>query len=339
MHGDTLMKRFPQPDLCVALWVLLLWIIIVPCVSAANPASVTTTATVPPVLQACAHATNPVAGFTCSFPGDPSALIPEGPPYIIKCMDNSSTESNQSIVSWKWDFGDGGSSTDQNPYHTYSEASRYDIRQTVTTWCGSKYSNTTTDSIFIYCSVPEPGFTTNVTEGFAPLAVQVSDASKNTPKDITRWTYWFDNSHFSHERNPVFIYSTPGTFAINQTVRKDCVQISSKFYPPSTRQIIVHPPPALLSEVNGTNTTPATALTLSPETLVTSAVPVATTIPAIPAVTSGIPVTVVTTDTVQNVPAITGPSGIAILPVIALTLIILGVIGAGIYLYRTQKKE
>jgi PKD repeat protein len=251
-------------------------------------------------------------------------------------MDNSSTDFNQSIASWKWDFGDGGSSTDKNPQHTYSEASRYDIRQTVTTWCGSKYSNTTTDSISIYCSVPEPAFTTNVTEGFVPLAVQVTDTSKNTPKDITRWTYWFDNTDFSHERNPVFIYSTPGTYAINQTVRKDCVQIGSTLYPPSTRQIIVKPLSALLSEVNGTNTTPATTQTLSPGTPVTSAVPVAITTPA---VTSGVPVTIAAKGTTQKVPAVTGSTGIAILPVIAFALIILVVIGAWIYLYRTWKKN
>lgn len=330
------MKRSPHHPLRVALSVFLLCILLVPFVSAANPASVTTTATVPPVLLACSHATNPVAGFTCSFPGDSSAIIPDGPPYIIKCIDNSSSEPDQPIVSWEWDFGDGGSSTDQNPQHTYSKASRYDIRQTVTTWCGSKYSNTTADSISTYCSVPEPEFTPNVTEGFAPLAVQVTDNSKNTPEDITRWTYWFDNTHVSNERNPVFIYSTPGTYTINQTVWKDCVQIGSNFHPPSARQIIVNPPPALLSDVNGTTTTSATPLTLFPGIPVTSAVPVATTTPA---VTSGVPVSVTVTAMVQNVPAVAGPTVIAILPVIALTLIILGVIGAAIYLYRKQKKN
>lgn len=329
------MKRFPHYRLRVALSVFLLGILLVPFVSAASAASVTTKATVPPVLQACSHATNPVANFTCSFPGDSSAGIPDGPPYTIKCTDNSSTKSDQPIVAWKWDFGDGGSSTDQNPRHTYSDVSRYDIRQTVTTWCGSKYSNTTAGSISIYCSVPEPGFTTNVTEGFAPLAVRVTDASKNTPEEITRWIYWFDNTHVSHERNPVFIYSTPGTYTINQTVWKDCVQIGSTLHPPSARKIIVNPPPALVSGVNGTNTTPATTLTLSPATPVSGAVTVVT---AKPAVTSGVPVTVTATAIVQNVPAVTGPSLFVILPVIALAIIIFVVIGAGIYFYWKWKK-
>jgi len=29
------------------------------------------------------------------------------------------------ITSWKWDFGDGKSSTDQDPFHTYEKAGRY----------------------------------------------------------------------------------------------------------------------------------------------------------------------------------------------------------------------
>jgi PKD domain len=34
-------------------------------------------------------------------------------------------ESNGRITSWKWDFGDGTSSTEQHPLHTYKEADKY----------------------------------------------------------------------------------------------------------------------------------------------------------------------------------------------------------------------
>lgn len=196
----------------------------------------------PPILQACSQARIPAAGFTCSYPGDASAPTPDGPPYFIRCTDNSTTEFNQSIASWSWDFGDGGSSTDQNPVHTYSDASRYDITLSVTTFCGSQYTNKSIESINIYCSVPVPGFTTNVTEGYAPLAVGITDTSVRTRDDITRWTYWFDDNHFSNERAPVFVYTLPGIYTINQTVWKDCVQLGSSLYPPSKVQIRVKDP-------------------------------------------------------------------------------------------------
>jgi PKD repeat protein len=293
------MKRSPRTILCIALSLFLVCIILVPFVSAA-PATATPSATVPPILQICSHATYPKAGFTCNFSGNESAIIPDGPPYSLKCIDNSSTELNQSIVSWKWDFGDGGSSTDQNPRHTYSDAGRYDIRLSVATFCGAQFTNTTFESVSVYCSAPQPAFTTNVTEGFAPLAVGVIDGSLRTPEDLTRWTYWFDNSHLSHERNPVFTYTTPGIYMINQTVRKDCVGLGSNLYPPATRQIKVNPPVTESALVNNTNITPTTKAT--------SAVPVTT----VPAVTSGVPVTLAATNTAQNGAGVPGTGTLSV---------------------------
>jgi PKD repeat protein len=337
-----------------------------------------------------------MAGFTCEFPENPQATIPDGPPYMVKCIDNSSTEFNQSVVSWRWDFGDGGASTDKNPLHTYSKASLYDIRLTVTTFCGAQYSNTTYESVSVYCSVPQPAFKTNVTEGYAPLAVEVTDGSQRTREDITRWTYWFDNSQYSNKRNTVFTYSTPGTYIINQTVWKDCVQFGSNLSPPATQQIIVRDLQPVSVDANATNTPPAT-------------LPPGTTVPAPPApeVTPGEPVTVIATE--QTVPMAPGtgtlsvdtnpagaqvyiddvqrgvspvtvtdlsagshtlrlelkgytkmtmpvlvtegqtttlgttippePQGIAIVPIIILAVIMLGVLGMGIYLYLKQRAE
>ncbi len=272
------MKPSIHPVLCIALFLILPAVFLVPFVSGAPTAA--PTATVPPILQACSHAANPEAGFSCGFEGNESAIIPDGPPYIIRCFDNSSAVFNQSIVSWKWDFGDGGSSTDKNPRHTYADASRYDIRLTVTTFCGAQYSNSSVDSIAVYCSTPQPAFTTNVTEGNAPLAVAVTDTSLRTPAGTTRWTYWFDNNNTSSERNPVFTYTKPGTYVINQTVWKDCIPLGSSFYPPATRQIRVSSPlagpvTATITQT-GTGTTPAP---LTPVVITASPEPVATTNP------------------------------------------------------------
>ena len=40
-------------------------------------------------------------------------------------------ESSGDIDSWSWDFGDGGSSTEQNPAHTYNNAGTYTVSLTV----------------------------------------------------------------------------------------------------------------------------------------------------------------------------------------------------------------
>ncbi|MEK6280646.1 MAG: PKD domain-containing protein [Acidobacteriota bacterium] len=43
-----------------------------------------------------------------------------------------STDSDGSIVAWSWDFGDGGTSNEQNPAHTFPAAGDYTVSLTVT---------------------------------------------------------------------------------------------------------------------------------------------------------------------------------------------------------------
>jgi PKD repeat protein len=45
--------------------------------------------------------------------------------------------SGGSPTSWSWDFGDGGTASQQNPVHTYLSAGTYTVTLTVTNECGS----------------------------------------------------------------------------------------------------------------------------------------------------------------------------------------------------------
>jgi len=45
---------------------------------------------------------------------------------------DASTDSDGTIVSWSWDFGDTATSTDQNPTHTYGDYGAYTVGLTVT---------------------------------------------------------------------------------------------------------------------------------------------------------------------------------------------------------------
>ncbi len=54
---------------------------------------------------------------------------------------------------------------------------------------------------------PVANFTSNVTAGFAPLAVQFTDTSTGSP---TGWAWDFGDSNTSTLRDPVHLYSTPG---------------------------------------------------------------------------------------------------------------------------------
>ena len=50
---------------------------------------------------------------------------------IVKFIDRS-TDSDGTIVSWFWNFGDGKTSKRQNPWHRYRKLGNYSVSLTVT---------------------------------------------------------------------------------------------------------------------------------------------------------------------------------------------------------------
>ena len=87
--------------------------------------------------------------------------------------------SENSPTSWLWSFGDGVSSTLQNPSHTYSESGTYSVRLIAANGAGS---NTVTRSGYIM--VTEAAITTFPTSAAAtpaPTLTEVTEALTPTP--------------------------------------------------------------------------------------------------------------------------------------------------------------
>src|SRR5690606_32726256 len=55
------------------------------------------------------------------------------PPFNISFTN---TSVGPGTLSWFWDFGDGNTSTAQNPVHSYSEAGNYTVSLAVTSTTG-----------------------------------------------------------------------------------------------------------------------------------------------------------------------------------------------------------
>ena len=64
-------------------------------------------------------------------------------PLIIHFTDTSTGNP----TAWSWDFGDGNTSTEQNPVHTYASVGNYTVNLKVTNSYGS---NTETKAGYIY---------------------------------------------------------------------------------------------------------------------------------------------------------------------------------------------
>jgi len=145
------------------------------------------------------------------------------PPQADFCADTTSgavpltvqftDKSTGDITSWSWDFGDGQTSTEQNPVHTYAEPDTYTVSLTVSGPGGSD-TETKTDYIIVY-AVPQADFVAEPTEGGAPLEVQFTDLSTGV---ITSWSWDFGDGQTSTEQNPVHTYAEPDTYTVSLTV-------------------------------------------------------------------------------------------------------------------------
>ena len=148
--------------------------------------------------------TKPVANFT-------SSVTSGYAPLSVSFTDKSSG----SPTAWKWTFGDGTNSTEQNPTHKYSKAGNYTVTLTASNSAGN---NTMTKINYIKVKAvikPVAKFTSNVTSGRAPLTVAFTDKSTNYP---TSWKWTFGDGTNSTVKNPTHRYLVQGNYTVRLIV-------------------------------------------------------------------------------------------------------------------------
>ena len=84
--------------------------------------------------------TKPIANFYATPTVGP-------PPLTVSFYDNST--SYDGIIAWTWNFGDGNSSSEQNPIHTYTDIGTYTVTLTVTEPDGDNNTCTKTNYISV----------------------------------------------------------------------------------------------------------------------------------------------------------------------------------------------
>jgi PKD repeat protein len=124
--------------------------------------------------------------------------------------------SGTTPLTYAWEFGDGATSTEQNPSHTYIRQGLYTIKLTVTNAYGSS-SEIKNDYIAIGLA-PQADFTGQPTAGNTPLTVEFTDRSTGHP---TSWAWTFGDGKDSSEQNPVHTYYSNGEFSVTLTASND----------------------------------------------------------------------------------------------------------------------
>ena len=112
--------------------------------------------------------------------------------------------SSNSPTSWAWDFGDGNTSTLQNPTHTYAAPGFYTACVEVTkAGCNSE---TICAQFTLTCPAP--------TSTFLPSGSQQTITFTNQSQLSTSWMWDFGDGSGSTLQNPVHTYAAAGTYTV-----------------------------------------------------------------------------------------------------------------------------
>ncbi|WP_188465963.1 PKD domain-containing protein [Marivirga lumbricoides] len=123
------------------------------------------------------------------------------------CLPVEVVFSDQSInaVSWLWDFGDGSTSTDQNPTHVFTQIPTKPVKLTVMNASGCSISSKEKlNSIF---SASFEADKAKICEGNTIQFTALSNQAVS-------WNWDFGDDNISTEANPVHTYNQPGIYSV-----------------------------------------------------------------------------------------------------------------------------
>ncbi len=138
---------------------------------------------------------------------------------------DSSVSYPDSIVSWSWDFGGLGASSEQNPVFTFMDNGAYTVTLTVTDDDGSV--STTSHMVNVNDLSPMAEFGWSPEPQNEGTAVNFTDASTSYPDTITSWSWDFSGIGASSEQNPVFTFMDNGVYIVTLTVTDEDGSVSS----------------------------------------------------------------------------------------------------------------
>lgn len=138
----------------------------------------------------------------------------------VQFTDQSVPVVNETIRRWRWNFGDGTTSAEPNPFHEYAQSGVYTISLSVAglSGCDSTLSKTIT---------VQSG--TQVNFNFSKVCIGDATAFNNITAPEGAWTWNFGEptsvNNTSTLKNPTHTYAAPGlyTVSLSATTPNGCV--------------------------------------------------------------------------------------------------------------------
>jgi PKD repeat protein len=184
-----------------------------------NPSS--STAQTPPLVEYSVPGTYTVTLTASNVAGSSTAtqsvIVTGGPSAgftsTVSLLTATFNNTTSNGISYHWDFGDGGSSTDAGPTHVYAADGTYTVVLTATNNCGT---STFTQNVII-TTAPGAGFSVSTTSGCAVLSVNFTDISSGSPVSWA-WSFPGGTPASSSDQNPTVQYFAPGVYDVTLVV-------------------------------------------------------------------------------------------------------------------------
>lgn len=179
----------------------------------------------------------------------------------LSTLDNSNGDI---IDTWSWSFGDGNSSSLQNPSHQYAAEAVYETKLVITTNNGCQDSIIKQTAVYPLPAVSfdfndacfgyEHAFSNNST---------ISNQHTNNSIDVFDWN--FDDGNNSAEEDPTHTYTNEGSYDVELTLTSNNGCVDSL-----TETVIVHPLPVPFFNADVTASCSPLCFTLNSESIISS---------------------------------------------------------------------
>lgn len=156
------------------------------------------------------HAVSVTSGVAADFTFSPSNPTTQ---QNITFSDRSSG----SVVAWQWSFGDGTTSTSQNPVKRYTSAGNYPVTLMVSIAGGQ--TSTMAHTVSVTTAIPatppvSAAFDMSPSPATVRANVAFTDRSTGSP---TAWQWNFGDGSGSTAQNPIHSYAVQGSYNVSLT--------------------------------------------------------------------------------------------------------------------------
>jgi PKD repeat protein len=178
--------------------------------------------------------TSDITSKQVSVSAPPPSNDPPHAEFEVTCQDlrcafvDRSDDADGSVVSWAWDFGDGSTSSERNPSHTYAAAGRYTVLLVATDDGGAADSKTHDANP----TAPPPDSNDPPRADFDVHcdheSCEFGDKSTDADGTVVAWQWSFGDGATSTEQNPSHTYAGRGRYDVALTVTDDGGATGSK---------------------------------------------------------------------------------------------------------------